>query len=272
MKTLMFFNNKGGVGKTSSVTAIAHMLAKLHGKRVLIVDLDPQMNTTMMFSEVDFIDLFKKIRYEADAYGTGHSVEDLLMDRNMDIHDCILHTAYEGLDLIPAYLTLSEAEERLKADVKTPQQFRLKQHLKDVRNEYDYCIIDASPSVSILNINGLAAADKVYIPVRCDGGSLLGVSISMNLYETVSEYNPCLEIGGIFFTQWNGRKNVSRTVYEILEQEYGSYLIPVQIPAGKVVEESSLVQVPLLEYDSASKKSKVTESYMELVDFILKQD
>lgn len=87
----------------------------------------------------------------------------------------------------------------MKADVKSPQQFRLRQHLKKVQNEYDYCIIDTSPSVSIVNINGLAAADSVYLPVRCDGGSLLGVAITVNLVRTVQEYNPRLEIGGSFF-------------------------------------------------------------------------
>ena len=82
----------------------------------------------------------------------------------------------------------------MKADVKTPQQFRLQRHLKAVQDEYDYCIIDSSPSISIINVNGLVAADEMYIPLRCDGGSLLGVAIVMNLFEAVSEYNEGLSM------------------------------------------------------------------------------
>ncbi len=107
MNTIIFLNNKGGVGKTASVTTIAHMIAEEHGKRVLLIDLDPQMNSTCMFSEVDFIDLFMGI-----SNGTSNrkhlSVEDLLLDHSLDAHECIQHTEYKNLDIIPSYLTLSE--------------------------------------------------------------------------------------------------------------------------------------------------------------------
>lgn len=268
MKTIIFLNNKGGVGKTASVSTIAHMLATEHHKRTLLIDLDPQMNTTSMYSEIDFIKLFYNI-YKGTCEKTEKSVEDLLLNRNIDIHECIRHTAYENLDIIPSYLTLSETEELMKADVKTPQQFRLQRHLKAVQNEYDYCIIDSSPSVSIINVNGLVAADEVYIPLRCDGGSLLGVAIVMNLFDAVSEYNAGLKIGGMFFTQWNGRKNVSKSVYELLSEMFGEYILPVTISTSKNLEESSLVQIPLLAYDKGKNKSKATMDYLKLTDYIL---
>lgn len=271
MKTIIFLNNKGGVGKTASVTTIAHMLAQEYEKKVLLIDLDPQMNTTCMFSEVDFVDLFLKI-YKGTYGKASKSIEDLLLDKNMDIHECIYHTGYENLDIIPSYLTLSEAEERMKADVRSPQQFRLQKHLKAVEKEYDYCIIDSSPSVSIININGLVAADKVYIPLRCDGGSLLGVAITMNLFETVAEYNPGLEIGGMFFTQWNGRKNVSKAVYDLLQNLFGKYMLPVKVGVSKNVEEGSLVQEPLLAYDNGKNKSKVTYDYLKLTKAIMEEE
>ena len=233
MKTIIFLNNKGGVGKTASVTTIAHMLAEQYGKRVLLVDLDPQMNSTCMYCDIDFVNLFSKVYNGETLQEAGKSVEDLLLNRSMDIHECIKHTKYENLDIIQSYLTLSEAEERMKGDVKSPQQFRLQKHLKAVQNEYDYCIIDSSPSVSIININGLAAADKVYIPLRCDGGSLLGAAITMNLIQTVQEYNPNLEIGGMFFTQWNGRKNVAKSVYELLQTAFGQYILPINVGISK---------------------------------------
>lgn len=271
MKTIIFLNNKGGVGKTASVTTIAHMLATVHNKRTLLIDLDPQMNSTTMYSEVDFVKLFYNI-YKGTCDKTEKSVEDLLLNRDTDIHDCIRHTAYDNLDIIPSYLTLSEAEELMKADVKTPQQFRLQRHLKAVQDEYDYCIIDSSPSISIINVNGLVAADEVYIPLRCDGGSLLGVAIIMNLFDVVSEYNAGLKIGGMFFTQWNGRKNVSKTVYELLSEIFGEHILPITISVSKNLEESSLVQMPLLAYDNGKNKSKATADYLQLTEYIVTKE
>lgn len=269
MKTIIFLNNKGGVGKTASVTTIAHMMAAVHKKKTLLIDLDPQMNSTTMFSEINFVSLFYNI-CKGRAYGkTEKSVEDLLLDKDMDIHDCIRPTEYENLDIIPSYLTLSEAEERMKADVKTPQQFRLQRHLRAVQDEYDYCIIDSSPSISIINVNGLVAADEMYVPLRVDGGSLLGVAIVMNLFETVSEYNAGLHIGGMFFTQWNGRKNVSKTVYELMSEMFGKYILPVTVSTSKNLEESTLEQVPLLAYDKGKNKSRATLDYLKLTDYII---
>lgn len=268
MKIIVFLNNKGGVGKSASAITVAHMMATAYNKRVLIIDLDPQMNTTSMFSQVDFINLFRGV-YKGTVEKKERSVEDLLLDKDLDIHECIYKTDYENLDIIPAFLTLSEVEERMKADVKSPQQFRLRKQLSKLKDEYDFCIIDTSPSVSIINVNGLAAADKVYIPLRCDGGSLLGSSITVNLCENVAEYNSNLEIGGMFFTQWNGRKNVSKVVYDLLDEEFHSFLLPITIGTSKNIEEGSLMQKPLLAYDSGKKKSKITEEYLKLTEYII---
>lgn len=207
--------------------------------------------------------------YKGTCERLEKSVEDLLLNRVEDIHECIQHTVYENLDIIPSYLTLSEAEELMKADVKTPQQFRLQRYLRGVQEEYDYCIIDSSPSVSIINVNGLVAADEMYVPLRCDGGSLLGVAIIMNLFEAVSEYNAKLKMGGMFFTQWNGRKNVSKSVYELLSEMFADYILPVSISTSKNLEESSLVQIPLLAYDKGKNKCKATQDYLALTELIL---
>ena len=255
------------MGKTASVSTISHMMAEGFQKRVLMVELDPQMNMTNLYSEIDFIELFHKIRHGMITK-TKPSIEDILLDKDKDIHECIVHTAYAGLDLLPSYLTLSEAEERLKADVRTPQQFRFKAQLEKVATEYDVCMIDASPSLSILNINGLAAADEVYIPVRCDGNSLVGVSITMNLIGSVMEYNPRLSVGGMFFTQWNGRKNIAKAVYQLMEDEYAGYLLPFNISSSKSLEECSVIQKPLLTYDS-KLMSKATEEYHNLTEYLL---
>lgn len=271
MKTIIFFNNKGGVGKTSTVNTVSHMMAEYFGKRVLNIDLDPQMNCSMMFSEINFTEIFEDICKGRNS-GNHIGVEKLLLDKDADIHDCIVKTKYKNLDIIPSCLTLSKTEDIIKSDVASPQQFRLKNKLAQLDDEYDYCIIDTSPSLSLINMNGLAAEDELYIPLKCDGGSLLGVGLVTSIFETVSQYNTELKIGGIFFTQWNGRKNVSKVVYEIMKNKFGKDILPITIGNSKNIEEGSLVQKPLLEYDSGKNKCRVTRDYLELTRYILNRN
>jgi len=282
MQTIAMINNKGGVGKTSSVTTIGHMMAVLHNKRVLIVDMDPQANASAMFSDdswmalfieqlkgLDIPDLIRMLP-QMDGVQKELSVEDLLLNRKLDPHKVIRHSAYDGLDILPARLTLSTVEERLKADVTTPQQFKLKTQLEKVREDYDYCLIDCSPSVSLLNINALAAADEVYIPLRCDGNSLIGLTISLGLVETVKEYSPGLRFAGCFLTQYSPRKNVARATRELLEQVFcDGFLLPITIGTSKLLEENTYAQQPLLALDSGKQKSAVTKAYMDLTEYIL---
>lgn len=271
MKKIIFFNNKGGVGKTASVTTVAHMLATVYQKKTLLVDLDPQMNTTMMYTDMNCLEIMKRI-YKNTLVKGSLGVEDLLLQwGDVDAHTCVRHTKYENLDIIPSFLTLSEAEERLKADIWAPQQMKLKTRLAQLESEYDYCIMDSSPSISMVNVNGLCAADEVYIPVHCDGGSLLGASITMNLIRTVQGYNRGLEVAGMFFTRFNPRKIVSKEAYNYTQETYGELLLPITIGISKNIEEGSLVQYPLLEYDhtTGAKKNKVTEQYLELTDYII---
>ena len=121
METIALLDIKGGVGKTTSVKEISHMLATMYGKKVLEIDIDPQSNLSDQFNEFDFVSTFNAIRSGKRIAGE-YSIEHLLMDSTLDIHKCIKSTGYKGVDIIPAFLTLSEVEELLKADIKTPQQ------------------------------------------------------------------------------------------------------------------------------------------------------
>lgn len=274
MKTIAIINNKGGVGKTASVTTLGHMFAELYKKKTLLIDLDPQGNTSSRYSQTDFIKIFLSIM-ERRPVEAELSIEDVLLHPEMDIHEAIKKTDYENLDIIPSHLTLSEVEERLKADITTPQQFKLRTQLKKIQDEYDYCLIDCSPSISILNINGLTASDEVYIPLRSDGDSCIGLAITRNLVETVSLYNPVLKIGGAFITQYNNRKNVARQVYELLQNilpQYGIPMLPIQIGTTKYLEENTFEQKPLLEVDSGKNKCSATLSYMKLAEYMLAED
>lgn len=271
MKVFGFLNNKGGVGKTATAISVASILAQKYGKRVLLVDLDPQGNSTSMFCETNPLDLLGELLMgNTENYKERGSVEQLLLDQNYDIHKCIISTKIENLFLIPAFLTLAECEERLKADVRTPQQFRLKKQLEKVQGEYDYVILDYSPSVNIININGLAASDYVYVPARCDAWSVVGFGIAKNLIETVQDYNPKLKIGGILFTDWKRNKNVSKQILEMSKTAFGDVVIPVQITSSKLIEEMSYLQKTILELDP-TKKNRVTRDYADLTEYIYNQ-
>lgn len=119
MKVLSFLNNKGGVGKTASVSTLSHLLAAEYGKRVLIVDLEPQGNVSNLFGQMDIIALIKARRGEP-IETVPYSVGDLLVNTDMDVHTAVKRTNYTNLDIIPSLPTLSAIEEQLKADIKTP--------------------------------------------------------------------------------------------------------------------------------------------------------
>lgn len=159
MKIFSFMNQKGGVGKSASVATIGAILSDVFNKRTLLIDVDPQGNTSNQFSKVDYYSLFRSI-LSGRKIGEELSIEDFFIDSSLDIRDGIIHTKYKNLDIIPTYQTLAEVEERLKADVRTPQQFRLKHHLDKLQEEYDFCLIDCSPSINLLNINALVASER----------------------------------------------------------------------------------------------------------------
>lgn len=269
MKVIAFLNNKGGVGKTASVTTIAHIAATYFKKRTLIIDLDPQGNSSALYNDANIEELLCGLIQGTPINTLEKSVEDLLLDKSVNIHDTIRSTAYENLDIIPSYLTLSEVEERLKADILTPQQFRLANHLEKIQDEYDYCFLDCSPSISIININGLVAANEVYIPLKCDAWSTIGMCIARNLIDTVRDYNHKLKLAGIFFTQWEGQKKVSKTVYAMLDGFVSDQLLPITISKSKLIEEMTLMQIPLLNYDTKKGYSTVTKEYINLTEYIL---
>ena len=264
MKSIAFLNIKGGVGKTTSVTTIAHMLATQYKKRVLIVDLDPQGNSTAMFSKADLFEDF----INPELPYLEYSVSNLLMDKKMDVHKCITHTKYENLDIIGADLRLTTVEKAVNSDTSTPQQIRLQRHLKVVEDEYDFCIFDCSPYSGLVNVNGLTMADEVYIPICADAYSLQGIKATEELIDNVSDFNVKLKIGGIFCTRWEGKK-ANKTIYEMVQMQYPDLLIPIKIGKSKYCEENTMFRVPLLEIDYGKNKSKATLAYLELTEYIL---
>lgn len=270
MKTVAFVNIKGGVAKTASVTSVAHILATQYNKKVLIIDLDPQANTTARFSNINVYERLER-KLHGDIRSIDNSISDLLLKRNIDVHDCVRNTMYENLDIIPSDLQLGDVQDRIKADVTVPPQFRLKGHINKLQDEYDYCIIDCAPSVSIANVNGLAVCDEAYIPTTTDGDSLEGVAYALDLVRTVKDYNEKLEIAGCFFTRWENQ-GVPKLAYELLEEMIPGLLLPFKMYKSKIIGEGSYLNQPLLIADKSKIVSKLTSNYLHLTEFIMTDD
>lgn len=266
MKTICFLNNKGGVGKSVSVITIAHMMAS-RGLKVLLVDIDPQGNSSNLFSEIDSMTLLKNRLLKLPEPNIM-SVGNLFVEKDVDIHECIKKTDYENLDIIPSLLTLSEIEEQLKADIKTPQQFRLKRHFSVIKDEYDYCLIDCSPSINILNINALVASDSVYVPILCEAWSAIGMTTIKNLVELVQDYNEGLVFEGYFFTQWSRNRNVNIAVYNMLAEYAYDLMIPLTIARSKLAQEMTLYQAPIMDLDKNAREH-ITRDYLKLMEYII---
>lgn len=270
MKTIAIQNNKGGVGKTATLTTIAHMFPAIFGKNTLIVDMDPQRNTSQLFgfSENEQGVTLSEI-LSGRLYPATDTVEDILLDSQKDIHECIYKTDYDKLSIIPAYLTLSNVENQLLGDVTAPQQYRLKSQLEKIRGEYEYCFIDCGPSISLLNVNALAAADEVYIPSKSDMASRVGIANIVRLMKTVQGYHPRLNLGGCFLTQYDERKRICREAWQDCKSALGEKFLPIAIPTNTKVEQTGKMQKPLYELDP---HGKATQKYIELAEFMLLEE
>lgn len=259
MKTIAFFNVKGGVGKTTSSITVAHNLATAFNKRVLIIDLDPQSNTT------DFFNCYDKQFTVANVL-SGKGYDENGKETLIKIKDAICKTDFKNLDILPARLDLGRVEKQLVADVSSPQQFRLRKALSDITDDYDFVIIDCSPSAeSLVNTNGLAVADAVFVPLKCDKWATRGLNATLEVVDTISEYNTNLVFGGAFFVQWENR-NVNKVVYENLKEELDTKMFDIKIRKNKSVEEMTYTNTPLMLYD---KKGTATTDYLELTKKIV---
>ena len=237
-KTIAFANQKGGVGKTTSTINIASALGIL-GKKTLLVDFDPQGNASSGVG-------VRKSQAKQTVY-------DVLVGR-CRAADAILHTEYKNLDVMPSGMDLAAAELEL-ADVDNRQN-RLKDPLSEISEHYDYILIDCPPSLGMLTINALTAANGVIIPMQCEYFSLEGLSqIMMTLKQVKKLYNPTLSLTGILITMYNGRLNLSIQVLEELKKHYADKLFSVAITRNVRLSEAPSYGAPIQYYDKYAKGS-----------------
>lgn len=248
MKTIVFCNQKGGVGKTTSTVNVAASLAR-RGVRVLLIDLDPQGNAGSGVG-------LNKYRIEKSIYHTliGQS----------SLQDVILDTGIENLSIAPSNRDLVGAEIELMQAFS--RETKLKNALNSVQNDYDYCLIDCPPSLSLLTVNALTAATDVIIPVQTEYYALEGISELLNTIGLIKDnLNPELRIGGIILTMFDSRNNLANQVVEETKSYFKDKVFQTVIPRNVRLSESPSHGQPICMYDP---KSRGAESYEELTEEI----
>lgn len=248
-KIIAIANQKGGVGKTTTSINLAASFAAMK-RNIMLIDLDPQGNATV---------------------GSGVGKDDIKYKSNqvlcdeVDINKALIKTA-SGYDLLPTNQELIVAEMKL---LQMPQrEQRLKTILDSVTNRYDYILIDCPPSLSILTVNALVAADSVLIPIQCEYFALEGLSGLLNTIEEVQNINPRLQIEGLLRTMYDGRNRLATDVSAQLLQHFPDLVYNTVIPRNVRLAEAPSHGAPVLHYDS---KSQGAVAYLTLAGEILRR-
>ena len=248
-KIIAIANQKGGVGKTTTSINLSAALA-MKGKKVLVIDTDPQGNTTSGFG--------------VDKNEQENTIYELVLGE-CSIGDCIIQDVIHNISLIPANVNLAAAEiELIGVDHK---EYILKNEVDYVKDNYDYVIIDCPPSLNMLTINAMTTANSVIVPIQCEYYALEGLDQLMHTISLVkSRLNEKLYINGVVFTMYDGRTNLSMSVIDAVRNNMNQKIYDTIIPRGVRLAEAPSHGMPITKYDRRSIGAK---AYMALADEVI---
>ena len=250
-KTIAIANQKGGVGKTTTSINLSACLAE-KGKKVLVIDTDPQGNTTSGFG--------------IDKNNLENTIYDLILGE-CSISDCIIKNVISNISIVPSNVNLAAAEiELIGIDRK---EYILKKEVDYIKEEYDFIIIDCPPSLNMLTINAMTTADSVLVPIQCEYYALEGLSQLIHTVNLVKErLNPELDMEGIVFTMYDSRTNLSAQVVENVKSHLNQKIYNTVIPRNIRLAEAPSYGLPINMYDP---KSAGSEAYLTLAEEIIRK-
>lgn len=253
-KIIALANQKGGVGKTTTAINLAASLATFE-KKVLLIDADPQANASSGLG--------------VDIQQVDYSIYECLINHKIDIREALYTTDIEGLDIITSHINLVGAEIEM---LDLPNRERvMRQILAPIKDEYDYILIDCSPSLGLITVNALTAADSVIIPVQCEYFALEGISKLLNTIKIIkAKLNPVLTIEGFLLTMYDSRLRLANQIYDEVRRHFQELVFNTVIQRNVKLSEAPSHGLPAILYDADSTGAK---NYMALAqELILKNN